>query len=1092
MSAISAAQTATSTSGQTKQHHHHHHHQPLSSAGHSQSAANLLSTATANPHQPSSISPKAASSSSTASETASTTTGSIGTSTTNSSATNSITEGANNAAMTTATTTITTVNPNHDSSSSSSSVTTAAPYHPPSISNGSTNGSTHKQTNGSSSISGSNNNGNMSGYLFKWTNYLKGYQKRWIFLNNGFLSYYRSPNEMDHTCRGAINLANAHIQQNDDGVSFVVSNGGNQTFHLRAANDQERQKWISALETAKNKAPRPYHQGGAQQHPSSYINGIPSGKVGGGGGSSSSNAGGDLSDDDDENGAASTDAERNELESFLQVLQHKLNELSLSHEFVLKHSNMLTKSLTELENIQSKPDETAIKTINERSTIYKVAMNGVLNNCQEFINLAQFHTRKMHKILQSEHEIRLRLEDMVQEMAKQHLNIETQLSKRGKRIMAKGTPTTTNQSVSNKSQPSGGGVGGGTIKGGGQQQQATNNQQQQSAQQSSSQHQQKPSQETKSSAGTASNVGAGNVNSNEEDEDETYVANDDEFHDAVEDVTQFSVTLPRGKGLHQRNPSNISKLYLQESDDDEDEYDNSENDDGRATTIKVTMHSAATSADEAKSAPATTTTSSAATTATALATDKSISNGGALVKKKPSQMDLAVTKRGPPRQRRTQITPRPNYSINLWSIMKNCIGKDLSKIPIPVNFSEPISMLQRITEELEYAQLLDQAAECEDQWEQMALVAAFTVTSYSTTATRTNKPFNPLLGETFEFDRSDDLGWRSISEQVGHHPPGFAFHAESVKDWAFYQEFTMSSKFRGQYLQVVPLGTSHLEFKKSGHHYTWRKVSTFVRNIIVGKLWIDNVGEMDIINHKTKDVCHLKYFPYSYFSREPPRKVTGIITDANNVARYVLNGTWTEQIEGAPVLNPQVVTTSSTQLTTGKSKILWKRKYPPPYLESMYNFTEFAVQLNEPEDGVAPTDSRRRPDQRLMEEARWDEANQEKLRLEEKQRTNRKAREAAAAAAAAAATANMPNSIDPPSSSSLSSSTTTNNNNDENDDEDIEKMMRRQATHKSNEPEATWFKRVIDPYTNLPIHVFKNEYWECKAKQDWSRCPDLF
>lgn len=145
------------------------------------------------------------------------------------------------------------------------------------------------------------------------------------------------------------------------------------------------------------------------------------------------------------------------------------------------------------------------------------------------------------------------------------------------------------------------------------------------------------------------------------------------------------------------------------------------------------------------------------------------------MKKKPSQMDLAVTKRGPPRQRRTQITPRPNYSINLWSIMKNCIGKDLSKIPIPVNFSEPISMLQRITEELEYSQLLDQAAECEDQWEQMALVAAFTVTSYSTTATRTNKPFNPLLGETFEFDRSDDLGWRSISEQVGHHPPGFAF-----------------------------------------------------------------------------------------------------------------------------------------------------------------------------------------------------------------------------------------------------------------------------------------------------------------------------
>ena len=96
----------------------------------------------------------------------------------------------------------------------------------------------------------------------------------------------------------------------------------------------------------------------------------------------------------------------------------------------------------------------------------------------------------------------------------------------------------------------------------------------------------------------------------------------------------------------------------------------------------------------------------------------------------------------------------------------------------------------------------------------------------------------------------------------------------------------------------------------------------------MGKLWIDNVGEMDIVNHKTKDVCHLKYFPYSYFSRDPPKKVTGIITDANNVARYVLNGTWTERMEGAPVLNPQVLT-EQTLLNTGKTVVLWERRYPP-------------------------------------------------------------------------------------------------------------------------------------------------------------------
>ena len=36
----------------------------------------------------------------------------------------------------------------------------------------------------------------------------------------------------------------------------------------------------------------------------------------------------------------------------------------------------------------------------------------------------------------------------------------------------------------------------------------------------------------------------------------------------------------------------------------------------------------------------------------------------------------------------------------------------------------------------------------------------------------------------------------------------------------------------------------------------------------------------------------------------------------------------------------------------------------------MHNFSLFSVQLNEPESGVAPTDSRFRPDQRLMEETR--------------------------------------------------------------------------------------------------------------------------
>lgn len=61
--------------------------------------------------------------------------------------------------------------------------------------------------------------------------------------------------------------------------------------------------------------------------------------------------------------------------------------------------------------------------------------------------------------------------------------------------------------------------------------------------------------------------------------------------------------------------------------------------------------------------------------------------------------------------------------------------------------------------------------------------------------------------------------------------------------------------------------------------------------------------------------------------------------------------------------------------------------------ERIYFFSQLAIEMNEPEEGVAPTDSRNRPDQRLMEEGKWDEANHMKILLEEKQRAARRQRE---------------------------------------------------------------------------------------------------
>ncbi len=181
--------------------------------------------------------------------------------------------------------------------------------------------------------------------------------------------------------------------------------------------------------------------------------------------------------------------------------------------------------------------------------------------------------------------------------------------------------------------------------------------------------------------------------------------------------------------------------------------------------------------------------------------------------------DVSGKELQPRRQRRTHVPDKPNYSLNLWSIMKNCIGKELSKIPMPVsvwgralillkytcvnlciwnlldhssqvNFNEPLSMLQRLTEDLEYHELLDKAARCDSSLEQMCLVAAFSVSSYSTTVHRTAKPFNPLLGETYELDRLEEFGYRSLCEQVTAWPQGVF-----VTRWCAYTYMTGKLKY---------------------------------------------------------------------------------------------------------------------------------------------------------------------------------------------------------------------------------------------------------------------------------------------------------
>uniref|UniRef100_A0A9J7ZP79 Oxysterol-binding protein n=1 Tax=Cyprinus carpio carpio TaxID=630221 RepID=A0A9J7ZP79_CYPCA len=417
------------------------------------------------------------------------------------------------------------------------------------------------------------------------------------------------------------------------------------------------------------------------------------------------------------------------------------------------------------------------------------------------------------------------------------------------------------------------------------------------------------------------------------------------------------------------------------------------------------------------------------------------------------------------RKHRTSL-PAPMFSRNdfsIWSILRKCIGMELSKITMPVIFNEPLSFLQRLTEYMEHTYLIHQANASDDSIERMKSVAAFAVSAVASQWERTGKPFNPLLGETYELVR-DDLGFRLISEQVSHHPPVSAFHAEGLqKDFVFHGSIYPKLKFWGKSVEAEPKGIITLELPKHNEAYTWTNPTCCVHNIIVGQLWIEQYGSVEVINHRTGEKCCLSFKPCGLFGKEL-HKVEGYILDKSKKKVYNLYGKWTECMY---IVDPATFETyrkndkkasedkkSSKQASDSEetpqpggdslevipgSQLLWRIAPRPVNSAQMYNFTTFAMQLNELDkeiEAVIPkTDSRLRPDIRAMENGDIDLASEEKKRLEEKQRAARKNRSKS----------------------------------------DDEWKMR-------------WFHQGPNPHNGSQDWLFSNGYWD----RDYSQLPDIY
>jgi hypothetical protein len=131
--------------------------------------------------------------------------------------------------------------------------------------------------------------------------------------------------------------------------------------------------------------------------------------------------------------------------------------------------------------------------------------------------------------------------------------------------------------------------------------------------------------------------------------------------------------------------------------------------------------------------------------------------------------------------------------------------------------------------------------------------------------------------------------------------------------------------------------------------------------------------------------CKLKFKEQSIIDRNP-HQVHGIVQDRNGKTVSTLFGKWDESMH---YVNGDYTGKGKGHESLSEAHLLWKRSKPPIF-PTRYNFTRFAITLNELTPGLKeklpPTDSRLRPDQRYLENGEYEMANSEKLRLEQRQR----------------------------------------------------------------------------------------------------------
>lgn len=233
--------------------------------------------------------------------------------------------------------------------------------------------------------------------------------------------------------------------------------------------------------------------------------------------------------------------------------------------------------------------------------------------------------------------------------------------------------------------------------------------------------------------------------------------------------------------------------------------------------------------------------------------------------------------------------------VPIWSIIKKFMGKDITRCSWPVIMNEPLTSLQKMCEGITMnADLFELAANTDDPFKRITIAYIAFYSGFSTLVYRKRKPFNPMLGETYELVTEK---FKFVSEKVQHSPQQISVWQLDGQDYSANGYYMPELKFKfngGKGLcEITQYGPFDIYFKKYDEHISFAKPNVLLKNLVFGGMFIDLEGEVCAVNHKTGDKVIGTFIPKSG-NRES--KLEGKSYDAKNNPKWEILGSWQTQI----------------------------------------------------------------------------------------------------------------------------------------------------------------------------------------------------